>query len=216
MAVKRQQPKRIVFDFGGQITISPPIWPDHKLDVQPGDLTKFTPQGNGTYGYQNWLTGNLFKAAPSQEESGGVIYFGNNIARDDLIALLRILDIKGEWSDYAAFIAESEIPGKDGYLVQMRIVTKFALRFMFGAISEAEYDRFPKQQLTISEALYLFIKKECERWGTVFWEDEKNGLRGLFGGDGNYAREELAFGFTVENSYHGVYRIWSRAWLVTK
>jgi hypothetical protein len=26
----------------------------------------------------------------------------------------------------------------------------------------------------------------------------------------------VAFGFMVENEYQGVYRIWSRAWLVTK
>jgi hypothetical protein len=35
-----------------------------------------------------------------------------------------------------------------------------------------------------------------------------------FGGDGERAKESLAFGFMVENAYYGVYRIWSRAWLV--
>lgn len=37
-----------------------------------------------------------------------------------------------------------------------------------------------------------------------------------FGGDGEWARESLAFGFLVENQYHSIYRIWTRAWLVTK
>jgi hypothetical protein len=41
-------------------------------------------------------------------------------------------------------------------------------------------------------------------------------LTGTFGRDGDWAREALCFGFTVENAFHGVYRIWSRAWLVTK
>ena len=36
------------------------------------------------------------------------------------------------------------------------------------------------------------------------------------GGDGDYAVEELSFGFMLENEYNQVYRIWSRAWLVTK
>ena len=36
------------------------------------------------------------------------------------------------------------------------------------------------------------------------------------GGDGDWAKESLCFGLMVENGYQGVYRIWSRAWLVTK
>ena len=38
----------------------------------------------------------------------------------------------------------------------------------------------------------------------------------MFGGDGDWAKEELAFGCMVENVDLGIYRIWSRAWLVTK
>ena len=41
-------------------------------------------------------------------------------------------------------------------------------------------------------------------------------LAGMFGGDGDDSREKLSFGRMVENGYHHVYRIWSRAWLVTK
>ena len=36
------------------------------------------------------------------------------------------------------------------------------------------------------------------------------------GGDGDMADEVLAFGFMVENSYYGIYRIWGRAWLIKK
>lgn len=208
-------PIRLVFDLGDKVRISPPIWPDHKLDIQPGDLTKFVPYGNGVYGYQNRFGENPIKSAPSQEPSGGVVYFGNGIAKADLEALLRLLEVKADYKDYALFIAESEQPGKDGYLVQMRIVTKFGLRFMFGALTDAEYDKFPEQQLSVSEALCEFLEKEAKRWGTSFTDDGR-GLQGLFGGDGDYAREELAFGFMMENEYHGIYRIWSRAWLVTK
>jgi hypothetical protein len=34
--------------------------------------------------------------------------------------------------------------------------------------------------------------------------------------DGDWAKESLCFGFMMENEYHGICRIWTRAWLVTK
>ena len=37
---------------------------------------------------------------------------------------------------------------------------------------------------------------------------------GAAGGDGEYAREALAFGLLTERP--GVYRVWGRAWLVEK
>lgn len=206
---------RIVFDLGNRVKVSPPLY-DKKLNIQPGDLTKFAPYGNGVYGYQNPCGGNPFMTAPSQEASGGVVYFGCRINKDDFKALLRFVGVKSDYKDYVIFVGESEEPGKDGYLVQIRVVTKFGLRFMFDAISSAEYDKFPEQQLTIGEVLEGFVTHEMKRWGTWFTQDEEKGLAGLFGGDGDFAREELAFGFMVENEYNGVYRIWSRAWLVTK
>ena len=212
----------IVFDLGGRIRISPPIWPDHKLNVQPGDLSKFAPHGNGVYGYQDRQGSDPFTSAPSQDANGGVIYFDNGITRADFEALMRILEIQPvnavmrPRKDYAVFTAESKQPGKDGYLTQMRIISRFGLRFMFGALAEADYEKFPEQELTITEALWLFMEQERKRWGTSFQQDGESGLRGLFGGDGDFAREELSFGFMLENDYHQIYRIWSRAWLVTK
>jgi hypothetical protein len=209
---------RPVFDLSDKVRISPPIWSDNKLNVQPGDLSKFTPYGNGVYGYQDRNGGNPFKSAPPQEACGGVIYFGNGIAKPDFEALMCILEVQDKYvakpsKDFAVFIAESNQPGKDGYLVQMRIVSKFGLRFMFGAINEAEYEKFPEQELSMVETLWTFIEHERKRWGTSFGA---KGLVGLFGGDGDFAQEELSFGFMLENEYHHVYRIWSRAWLVTK
>lgn len=214
---------RLVFDLGGKVRVSPPIWPNHKLNIQPGDLSKFTPYGNGVYGYQNRFGENPIKSAPPQEAcSGSVIYFDNDVAKDDFTAFLRIMGIKETHgnghsnNDYAVFVAESRHPGKDNYLTQMRIVSRFGLRFMFGALTEAEYKEFLEEKLTVVEALWSFIEQEKKRWGTTFTQDGEKGLKGLFGGDGNYAREELSFGFMIENEYHNVYRIWSRAWLVTK
>jgi len=208
--------KRIVFDLGDKVRISPPLWPDSELNIQPGDLSQFTPHGNGVYGYQGRQDMNPITGAPSQESGGGIIYFDSKPNEADFSALLRLMEVELDRKDYAVFIAGSEEPGKDGYLIQMRIATKFGLRFLFHALPEKEYDRFPEQQITIGEVLWGFIEEEQNRWGTSFSQDEEKGLQGLFGGDGDFAREELAFGFMVENHYHGVYRIWSRAWLVTK
>jgi len=214
-------PVRLVFNLGDKVWVSPPIWPNNKLDIQPGDLSQFTPYGNGVYGYQNRFGENPLTSGPSQEACGGVIYFDNSIVKADFESLMRIMEVQHRnevkpSKDFAVFTAESNQPGKDGYLVQMRIVSKFGLRFMFGALTDAEYEKFPEQELTMVEVIWSFIEQERKRWGTSFHQDGTNGLRGLFGGDGNYAREELSFGFMLENDYHHVYRIWSRAWLVTK
>lgn len=214
--LKEEKSKRIVFDFGGKIRISPPMWPDSTIDIQPGDLSRFLPNGNGVYGYQEKNGNNPLTSAPSQEACGGVIYFGNKVTKEDFFALLRILEVRATDKDYAVFINQSETPVKDGCLTQMRIVSKFGLRFMFGAIDDNGYDSFQCQEMTIADALWTFMEKERERWGTSFTEDGEKGLRGLFGGDGDFAREELSFGFMPENDYHSIYRIWSRAWLVTK
>jgi hypothetical protein len=208
------KPVRIILNLGNdQIRIFPPIWPDHKLN----DLTQFAPNGNGLYGYQRPQYDNPLLSGPSQEPNGGVIFFDNKITREDFGALLRILNIPAKENvchDYAAFTASSQQPSEERYLSQLRIVSKFGLRFMFNALTETEYEHFPKQPLSIEETLWQFVEAEKTHWGTNFWDNQ--GLSGLFGGDGDFAREELSFGLMVENDYYHIYRIWSRAWLVTK
>lgn len=209
------------FNLGDKIQISPSTWPNGDPKIQPGDLSVFAPTGDGVYGYQGQNRINPFKVAPPLEESGGVIYFGNEINKADFEALMRIMGVQPGHAvkpaqDFAVFATESHDPKNDGYLAQVRVVSKFGLRFMFGALTDAEYESFPEQKTTIVETLWSFIQHERERWGTSFWQDREKGLQGLFGGDGNYAREELSFGFMLENGYYRVCRIWSRAWLVTK
>ena len=212
---------RLIFGLGDKIRVSPAIWPEHRLNLQPGDLSKIAPYGNGVYGYQD-RNGNPFTGAPSQEACGGIVYFGNDISEADFRVLMRIMEVKSSHATvkisraFAVFTAESNQPSKDGYLAQMRIVSKFGLRFMFGALTAAEYEKFPEQEITVVEALWSFVQQERQRWGASFQQDGKKGLQGLFGGDGDFAREELSFGFMPENNYHRVCRIWSRAWLVTK
>lgn len=207
--------KNIEEIFGKAVTISPEKWPGKKLRIQPGDLSKFTPHGNGVYGLQRRNL-NPFKNAPSQDAEGGVIYFDNSVEEEDFDSLLNMLGVRKDERKYAVFMKESKNPGQDGYLLQARVISDFGLRFLFGAIDSQEYDSFKEQKLRLDTFFHMFMLKECERWGTSFSQDGEKGLAGKFGGDGNYAKEELSFGFMVENSYHHVYRIWSRAWLVTK
>ncbi|MBI4016602.1 MAG: hypothetical protein HY363_02820 [Candidatus Aenigmarchaeota archaeon] len=195
-----------------KVIVSPAIWVDKNLQVQPGDLSKFAPYGNGVYGYQeNSLEPIL--GDPSQEGSGGLVYFDNGVKREDFEGFLRMMNVRADDKDYAAFVQESSNPVEDRYFKQMRLISKFGLRFMFSAIEDREYDAFKKQELTIGEALWEFMEAEKGRFGTCFGDPR---IEGKMGGDGYYAREELSFGFMLENKYHQVYRIWSRAWLVTK
>ncbi|MBS3086154.1 hypothetical protein J4422_00445 [Candidatus Pacearchaeota archaeon] len=195
-----------------KIIIGPAIWPGKKLQVQPGDLSKFAPYGNGVYGYQkNSLE--PIRGDPPQEETGGLIYFGNEARKEDFEGFLRMMNVRAEDKDYVAFVQESSNPIEDRYFKQMRIMSKFGLRFMFGAIDDREYDTFKEQELSIGEALWAFMNAEKRRFGTSFGDSR---IDGKMGGDGDYAVEELSFGFMLENEYNQVYRIWSRAWLVTK
>ncbi len=206
-------------DLGDKIIISPSVKSNRNLRIQPGDLSIVAPYGSGVYGYQAKKESNPFKNAPPQEACGGTIYFENNIKIDDLEALMRISGVPSASdsdrpNDFAVYIDESSQPGSDGYIAQLRIVSRFGLRFMFDALNDCEYNNFPNQELSITEVIWSFIKYEDSRWGTSWARPNK--LIGLFGGDGDNAFEALSFGFMIENSYFDIYRIWSRAWLVTK
>lgn len=212
------QPVHLVFEGAtGALRVSPPLFTDNKTGVSPADLTKFAPHGNGVYGYQEGAA-DPFKTAPPQDDIGGFLHFGNDVPREDFDTLMSITGVRPRWHqrashDYAVFYQESKNPGHDGYLAQMRIASKFALRFMFGSITEAEHAAFENQPLSMSDALWGFMEHERKKYGTGFGSRK---LKGLFGGDGDFAQEELCFGFMVENNYYHIYRIWSRAWLVTK
>lgn len=143
---------------------------------------------------------NPIKAAPLYEPNGGFVFFGCPVQQDDFFGLCRVLGIPSvRAGEYAATIVRADDPLEEGYLFQMRL-------------SRREVDR-PQQELTMAEAMFAFIENQQEEWGTSFTDHR---LRGAAGGDGDFAKEELAFGLMIENDSFGIYRIWSRAWLVTK
>jgi hypothetical protein len=176
--------------------------------MHPEELFQFIDHGGKS---ENDL--NPFQAVASDTSIGGFLHFGNRINEISLRTLLNIAEVHLDSRDYAIFRHESENPKDDGYLIQMRLVSKFALQYLFRSITEEEYRKFKDQKKTFLNTCWDFIEEERDKYGTLFGHPK---LAGALGGDGHYAQEGLAFGFMVENSYHRVYRIWSRAWLVTK
>jgi hypothetical protein len=214
------------------LRVSPPVWPGKPLDLQPGDLTKFLPQGMGIstpmvmrpwdditdaftrpnyYAFQTPVL-HPIRNAPLTEACGGVVYFDGASDPDKLAALLDLLQVRTRNREYAAFVARSGNPKEDRFLVQVRFMNKYALGGLYGALSPEEWTSFESQDLSIGEAVTRFIAHQEHEWSF----DGPRSLRGTFGGDGDWAKERLAFGFLVENEYHQVYRVWSRAWLITK
>ncbi len=213
-----------------KVRISPDVWPGKELEAQPGDMSLFVPPGLGLsgpfplrpwddltsnpaqyYGFQQ-RTGHPILDAPTNTASGGVVYFDDYRTPEDFASFCRLLAINTRSKDYGVFLVESDNPLRDRFLVQLKIVSKFALTYLFRALDEQEAQSFPEQPLTVGELLTAFIQDQQEQWGSGMSSE----LSGCMGGDGDWAKESLSFGFLVENDYHGVYRLWSRAWLVTK
>ncbi len=212
------------------IKFAPPTWPGAMLQTQPGDFSLFVPMGTGlgnqvvmmpwdnitsafnrgAYYSFHPHTGNPYTGAPITEAGGGVIYFDAECQRADIDAMLRLMDVQGHITDFAAFIQDADKP-EERYLTQMRLIAGHGLEFLFRVPDKQETRPLRQQQLTLGDAIWKFVE--------TFRGENAEGrysVRGALGGDGDWAKEQLAFGFMVENAYHGVYRIWTRAWLLTK
>jgi hypothetical protein len=211
------------------IRVSPNIWPGKKLAVQPGDPTQFVPMGccfnapivmrpwdtldgalkaQGYYGGQGHSFHPLH-GAPTTESSGGILYFDSGQEIEEVLTALRLMHAPLCEDRYAVFVSDGEDPQKDGYLVHCRIIPSGALAHFFGA--EGDHTE-PPQPMMVEGLIRGFIELHEKRYGTGMSPD----LYGAMGGDGDWAKESLCFGFMVENEYYGICRIWSRAWLVTK
>jgi hypothetical protein len=212
------------------VKLAPPVWPGEALEFQPGDLSVFAPMGNGLgaptvmmpwddfdavasrgayYGLYPH-TGHPFSGAPVTDPGGGTIYFDHRCERTDIEAMLRLMQVRGHLTDYAAFLQDATKP-EDRYLTQLRIVSGGALSYLFRTPDDPEGTALRGQTLPIGEVIWRFIE-----WYRRENEAGRYSVTGALGGDGDWARESLAFGFMVENEYHSIYRIWTRAWLVTK
>ncbi|MDA4847286.1 hypothetical protein [Hoeflea poritis] len=213
--------------FPGGLNLSAVNWKKNDDPNLPGDETVFSPQGflldeptvafpwrdsapDRYYGAQE-PSANPILNAPLQEPSGGTIYFETTDA-GRIESALAAMGVRLDSKDYAAFAASSPNPVESRYVDQIKFVWHGALRSLF----KVDDDKIPPDQtLTLRQALTQFVKEQDAKWnepGRPF----STRLRGAAGGDGEWAKEALAFGFHVENSFWQIYRIWSRAWLVTK
>jgi hypothetical protein len=154
--------------------------------------------------------GHPFAGAPITEAAGGTVYFDADCKQESVDALLRLMEVRTQLTDYAAFVQQSSAI-EDRYLTQMRLISGGALEFLYHTPYNDEAKPLREQSLPLAEAIWKFID---------FYRTEYNegrySIDGALGGDGDWAKERLCFGFMVENSYHAIYRIWTRAWLITK
>ena len=214
------------------VRIAPAAWPGRAVPVQPGDFSKFAPGGMGMgnagfpirpwddpfgpspsrfYGYEP-RSGDPYKNAPLSCPAGGTIYFDSGLERSEFDTLLRLLGVETGNAFYAVFLAESQNPVEERFVAQLRLVGASALQEMFNVEGLPETMDWVRQTISLADLLWRFIELETEKYGTGMCSD----LYGKFGGDGDWAKESLCFGFMVENNEMSVYRLWSRAWLVTK
>ncbi len=212
--------------FPDEVSLSAIEWPETCRGPRPGDFQFFIPQGFGLgappiitpfsrpaqdayYGFHEQQA-HPFLNGPLTEPSGGTLYFDADASIETLSAALRLMGVY-QTLDYVAFGKIGTDPENERYLDQLRFVSRAALVAVFGAtIPEPP----PKQTLNILEATAAFVSAQKKKWNNGHTFSSK--LAGMAGGDGDWAKESLAFGFHVENTYWGIYRVWSRAWLVTK
>jgi hypothetical protein len=200
-----------------RIDIYSPHWPGRTLSVQPGDLRLFAPSGiadldlragaRPAHDALGGRPGDPVRAAPLTEPAGGAVYIQGQPAAADLAGLMRLLRVDAAAADYAAFLARAVDPLEDRYLTQLRLIRVPALIGVYQALSPDETRLFPDQRLTIGELVPAFIADERQRW------DARPIQPTAEPGEARVQRA-LAFGFLVENAHYGVYRIWSRVWLL--
>ena len=187
---------------------APYPWPSPAppLRGEPGNLRLFCfPTGPG-------VAMGPYLDAPRTESQGGKLYLDAALDRVGLTTAINMLGIRDAGEKVYAFFTEiSEEPVKDQYLVQCRIVTNWMLDNLFLARPLPDSSLLNHHR-TIEELFWAFMGHQKAVFGS-FFADERSPA-GAFGGDGEYAREELSFGLMTE--LPGVYRIWSRAWLVEK
>ena len=206
------------------VAFIPNDWPDlphlgGEHYPHPGDLSRFA---SFVYRYlgadsHNRYTNPMLNA-PQDSGTGGVIYFENSLTRADLEGAMNTMGMvafPGTPYNYVVYAREAEKPGEEKYLRQLRFISTLAMTHDFHALTDKEEREIHLKTLRVPlvDVVWNFIQGERAEWGTGFGAPK---LDRLFGGDSHYAQEELSFGLMVENSHTGIFRLWSRAWLVHK
>lgn len=213
----------------------PNQWPGpERPAVEPGDVKAFTPMGfaagppmilrpwdrledlenQASYYAAQAHSFHPLHGAPTEEASGGCIYFDSDRDTDRMKSVFQAMGA-ALWSgdrNYAVFIAESETPRRDGFITHCKVLPFWALGHFY-QVNPVHLSEPPQPQpMSVWGFLRGFIDCQQQRWGIGMSQS----LHGCMGGDGDWAKEALCFGFMMENQTHQVLRIWSRAQLVTK
>jgi hypothetical protein len=166
------------------VHLGPANWPEaKKLEIEPGDLTRFAPMGmglgapmvmlpwddlssvtsrGGYYGLHPHAT-HPFSDAPITEEGGGTIYFDSGPERSDFDALLRLMQVFDRMTKYAAFLGTANDPPRERFLAQLRILGESGLG-MYGASNSEEARQYVEQPTTAGELLWKFVQLQQEYW----------------------------------------------------
>jgi hypothetical protein len=198
MSVQRQQ-----LGLTEDVAILPPDWPgDGVRELLPGDLTQFAANQGP---HRTDLTGfHPFRFDSRTNAGGGLIYFDEVIDPADLATILRAMGVFADLKDYAVFVQSARDPEQEDYLDQVRFVSTWAIQKGYRIARQP-----PPQTLSVWDVTRMFVAGQRAKWGRV-------ALSGTRGGDGDGAKEELGFGFMVEDTEWMIYRIWSRSWLLMK
>lgn len=169
------------------------------------DLDFLAEEGDGIYHRTRHVFGppaaDVFHRVTVETANLGLLYFDH---RFETLAKLRpaleLLNVD-DTTSYVVFGARSHELG-DGYITQVRFVSDFALDGYFE--EDTQYPSIEKP-LGMLDAMVAFVEAEIERFGSETQICDHFGIEVPF--DGMWS---LGFGFLVENSYYGIYRIWSR------
>lgn len=181
--------------------------------VRPWDTIESALQSQDYYSAQPHNFHPLL-GAPKTDARGGVIYFDSGNSKEEVLGAVRLMGggMADSWRQFAVFVDESESAIEQGYISHCRLMPYGTLGHLYRASLQLVEGGAAPQPVSWNEVLWHFVQAEEERWGTGMGGD----LSGCMGGDGDWAKESLCFGFMVENNYHSIVRIWSRAGLVTK
>jgi len=213
------------------VNILPSNWPEGHKGTYPGDFDHFANKGLGlnipivvrpwdiledaaerpSYYGDEPPTSHPILNGPINDSNGGCIYTDGGIQSETCELLLSQLGVSAYTKDYVVFLQHSFDPLQERFLHQVRLVNTYALTSVFG-VKETIVDALEPQPQSPIETMSTFVRLEQDMWGIGM----NGNLQGAMGGDGDFAKEALGFGFLVENGFQGIARVWSRAWLVTK
>ena len=191
------------------VTIFDRDWPGRPLPVMPGDFSQYLLDGSGFEGDFDPV-----RNAPPSQPAGGLVYFDDSIAPGDLAALLRAMHVPSHEKHFVVVAGSSRKPIEDHYLDQARIISGAALFNQFWADQETR--TLAAQPISVAEYIVQFVDEQRRKWKEPDRDPFPDSLDVLFGGDGDGAKEALCFGLMIESPHWPVYRVWSRAWLVSK